>query len=208
MVKNASAMLAVGVLAEGYREILNMAVFTWKNETDWKKFVRGLVASGFIGFEMVTSEAHPLKSSISHILSGSSRNQCYYHFTQNVLDKGPKKALWKLQNGDQPCRSGCGPEAVQPGGGHIRLFKPAEILDDARKAGIRAYAPSLRAPAHKLYDKSDGEPKLSYHAVMQSCWDLPEQVFHRAFGGKTAVGAAGGQAGGKEAHKHRPVRDA
>ena len=65
-----------------YREILGMDVFTRENETGWTEFLRGLVARGLSGAEMVTSDAHPgLKSAVSQVLPGNSWNRCYTHFT-------------------------------------------------------------------------------------------------------------------------------
>lgn len=140
VVENVSAVLAVGVNGEGYREILGMEVFTAESEAGWTEFLRGLVARGLSGVEMVTSDAHPgLKSAISQVLPGSSWNRCYTHFTRNVLDKVPKKAqgkaLWMLRS----VSSQIAPEAVLEQYDRVadtlgRAFpRLADMLDDARE---------------------------------------------------------------------------
>ena len=135
-----SAVLAVGVNQEGYREILGMDVFTRENETGWTEFLRGLVARGLSGAEMVTSDAHPgLKSAISQVLPGSSWNRCYTHFTRNVLDKVPKKAQRKALGMLRSVTSQVDPEAAREQYDRVadtmgRAFpRLADMLDDARE---------------------------------------------------------------------------
>jgi len=139
-VENVSAVLAVGVNQEGYREILGMDVFTRENETGWTEFVRGLVARGLSGVEMVTSDSHPgLKSAISQVLPGSSWNRCYTHFTRNVLDKVPKKAQRKALGMLRSVTGQVDPEVTREQYDRVadtlgRAFpRLADMLDDARE---------------------------------------------------------------------------
>jgi transposase-like protein len=51
--------VATAVNAEGRREILGLDVFTSEDGAAWTSFLRGLVARGLAGCELVISDAHP-----------------------------------------------------------------------------------------------------------------------------------------------------
>src|SRR5947207_7947885 len=55
---NVHALLATGVNAEGYREILGLHVTTAEDGAGWLAFFRDLVARGLSGVALVTSDAH------------------------------------------------------------------------------------------------------------------------------------------------------
>jgi transposase-like protein len=55
---NVHALLAVGVNAEGYREILGLQVTSAEDGAGWLGFFRDLVARGLSGVKLVTSDAH------------------------------------------------------------------------------------------------------------------------------------------------------
>ena len=57
-VVNVHALIAVGVNAEGYREILGIDVITAEDEAGWLTFLRLLTARGLSGVRLVTSDAH------------------------------------------------------------------------------------------------------------------------------------------------------
>ena len=52
-------LVATGVNAEGYREILGVAVTSAEDGAGWLAFFRDLVARGLSGVALVTSDAHP-----------------------------------------------------------------------------------------------------------------------------------------------------
>jgi hypothetical protein len=52
-------LIATGVNAEGYREILGVAVSSAEDGAGWLAFLRDLVARGLSGVALVTSDAHP-----------------------------------------------------------------------------------------------------------------------------------------------------
>lgn len=92
-VENVAVVIAVGVNAEGHREIIGVEVFTSEDETSWTAFMRGLVDRGLRGVRLVTSDAHPgLKKAIGSVLPGAAWQRCGTHFSRNVLSKLPKKA--------------------------------------------------------------------------------------------------------------------
>ena len=57
-VVNVHALVAVGVNADGYREILGIDVTSAEDGAGWLAFFRGLVARGLSGVRLVTSDAH------------------------------------------------------------------------------------------------------------------------------------------------------
>jgi transposase-like protein len=90
---NVAAIIATGVNADGHREILGLDLVTTEDGAGWTAFLRGLVARGLHGVQLVVSDAHPgLKDAIGSVLPGSSWQRCRTHFARNVLTKVPKAA--------------------------------------------------------------------------------------------------------------------
>jgi putative transposase len=53
-----ACVLATGVNADGYRQILGIDVLTSQDGAGWTAFSRDLVARGLAGVELVISDAH------------------------------------------------------------------------------------------------------------------------------------------------------
>ena len=53
-----AVMVATGVNADGFREILGLATSTSESGADWNTFFKDLVARGLPGVALVTSDAH------------------------------------------------------------------------------------------------------------------------------------------------------
>ena len=71
-VVNVHALIAVGVNAEGYREILGIDVTTAEDGAGWLTFLRSLTARGLSGVKLVTCDAHAgLLAAIGATLPGS-----------------------------------------------------------------------------------------------------------------------------------------
>jgi Transposase, Mutator family len=58
-VVNVHALIASGVNADGHREILGLDVTSGEDGAGWLAFLRGLVARGLSGVQLVISDAHP-----------------------------------------------------------------------------------------------------------------------------------------------------
>ncbi len=92
-IQNVAALVATGVNAAGYREILGLDVVTSEDGAGWTAFLRGLVARGLHGVCLVISDAHPgLKDAIASTLPGASWQRCRTHFLRNLLTRVPKAA--------------------------------------------------------------------------------------------------------------------
>lgn len=90
---NVAVVHAVGVNADGHRETLGIDVITTEDGAGWTAFLRGLVARGLSGVQLVISDAHGgLKDAIASTLPGASWQRCRTHFMRNLLAKVPKSA--------------------------------------------------------------------------------------------------------------------
>jgi transposase-like protein len=88
-----AVVIAVGVNAEGQREILGLDVGPSEDGAFWLAFLRSLVARGLSGVQLVTSDAHEgLKGAIGAVLQGASWQRCRTHFMRNALALVPKSA--------------------------------------------------------------------------------------------------------------------
>jgi transposase-like protein len=90
---NVHALLAVGVNADGYREILGLHVTSAEDGAGWLAFFRDLVARGLTGVALVTSDAHRgLVEAIGATLPGASWQRCRTHYAANLMSATPKNA--------------------------------------------------------------------------------------------------------------------
>jgi len=88
-----AVVIAIGVTAEGRREVLGLDVGPSEEGAFWQQFLRGLVERGLTGVRLVTSDAHAgLKRAVTTILHGASWQRCRVHFVRNALALVPKSA--------------------------------------------------------------------------------------------------------------------
>jgi putative transposase len=86
-------VLAIGVRSSGEREVLGLDVGPTEDGAFWHGFLRGLVARGLAGVQLVTSDAHGgLKAAIAAALHGAAWQRCRVHFLRNALALVPKGA--------------------------------------------------------------------------------------------------------------------
>ncbi len=92
------ALIAVGVNADGQREVLGLEVISSEDRAGWLSFLRGLVARGLSGVELVTSDAHVgLVDAVASALPGASWQRCRTHYARNLAGQVPKSAQpWVL----------------------------------------------------------------------------------------------------------------
>ncbi|MGV9540169.1 IS256 family transposase [Nocardia beijingensis] len=92
-VVNVHCLVATGVNADGYREILGIQVSTGEDGAGWLAFFRDLVARGLSGVQLVTSDAHAgLVAAIGATLPGASWQRCRTHYTVNLMSVCPKSS--------------------------------------------------------------------------------------------------------------------
>ena len=90
---NVHCLIATGVNAEGYREILGIDVTSSEDGAGWLAFLRGLAARGLSGVALVTSDDHAgLVNAIAAVLPGAAWQRCRTHYHRNLLTRVPKTA--------------------------------------------------------------------------------------------------------------------
>ena len=90
---NVHALLATGVNADGYREILGLHVTSAEDGAGWLGFFRDLTARGLSGVTLITSDAHRgLTEAIGATLPGASWQRCRTHYAANLMSVTPKSA--------------------------------------------------------------------------------------------------------------------
>jgi putative transposase len=89
-----AVVIAMGLNAQtGQREVLGLDVGPSEDGGFWLAFLRGLVARGLAGVQLVVSDAHEgLKGAIGAVLVGTSWQRCRVHFVRNALALVPKAA--------------------------------------------------------------------------------------------------------------------
>ncbi len=86
-------LIATGVNAEGYREILGIQVSSAEDGAGWLAFFRDLVARGLSGVALVTSDAHQgLVAAIGATLPNAARQRCSTHYAANLMSVTPKSS--------------------------------------------------------------------------------------------------------------------
>jgi putative transposase len=84
-------VVAVGVAADGRREVLGFDVGDTENEGFWTAFLRSLKVRGLDGVQLIMSDAHSgLKKAIGTVFQGAAWQRCRVHFMRNVLSVVPK----------------------------------------------------------------------------------------------------------------------
>ncbi|GAA4562544.1 hypothetical protein GCM10023176_04270 [Micromonospora coerulea] len=90
---NVHALIAVGVNADGQREVLGLDVASDEDGAGWLAFLRSLTARGLSGVRLVISDAHAgLVQAIGAALPGASWQRCRTHYLRNLLTRVPKSA--------------------------------------------------------------------------------------------------------------------
>ncbi|GHE49907.1 IS256 family transposase [Streptosporangium violaceochromogenes] len=90
---NVHVLVATAVNANGTREVLGVEVTSAEDGAGWLAFLRGLVARGLSGVQLVVSDAHTgLTEAIGATLPGASWQRCRTHYLRNLLTTVPKAA--------------------------------------------------------------------------------------------------------------------
>ena len=107
-----AVVVAIGINALGYREVLGIAVGDSEAEGFWRQFLGSLKERGLTGTRLVISDAHlGLTAAIKRMFQGSSWQRCRVHFLRNLLSHVPKvgqdmvaaamKAVFVIQKPEQ-----------------------------------------------------------------------------------------------------------
>jgi transposase-like protein len=84
-VVSVAVIVAVGVNADGRREVLGMHIGASEHETFWTEFLRSLIRRGLKGVKLVISDAHEgIKAAVTKVMA-TAWQRCRIHFMRNLL---------------------------------------------------------------------------------------------------------------------------
>ncbi len=90
-VRAMSALIATGVNAAGYREILGLQLGDSESEASWTSLFTWLKRRGLQGVDLVVSDDHGgLVKAVRVQFQGATWQRCQTHLARNVLDAAPK----------------------------------------------------------------------------------------------------------------------
>ena len=86
-----AVVVAIGVRADGHREVLGVDVGDSEDGAFWTAFLRSLKARGLAGVKLVIADAHlGLGQAARAVVLGAGIQRCRVHFMRNVLAAVPK----------------------------------------------------------------------------------------------------------------------
>jgi transposase-like protein len=90
-VRRASALIAIGINEEGYREVLGLDVGDSESEGTWEQLFKRLRDRGLRGVELITSDNHRgLVKAARRQFQGAAWQRCQTHLMRNVLGQTPR----------------------------------------------------------------------------------------------------------------------
>jgi|SRR5579884_1604357 len=96
-VRSCSALVATGVNADGYREILGLQLGDSESERSWVDFFTWLKGRGLHGVDLVVSDNHGgLTTAVRVQFQGASWQRCQMHLSANVSSAAPKAVQEEL----------------------------------------------------------------------------------------------------------------
>lgn len=89
-VENVSVLVAIGVNAEGHREVIGVAEGMKEDKASWEQFIRSMIERGLKGVRLVVGDrCAGLVATVGEMLPQARYQRCMVHFMRNVLSKVP-----------------------------------------------------------------------------------------------------------------------
>ena len=102
--------MAVGVTADGRRQILGVSVSLGEQEVHWRAFLQNLVKRGLQGVQFVISDDHAgLKAARIAVFGGTPWQRCQFHLQQNASAYVPRQSMKAEVAADCICQAKRGP---------------------------------------------------------------------------------------------------
>ena len=93
-------MIAIGLTAEGRKEVIGFGLADTESEETWTDFLSSLRGRGLRGMRMLTSDAHDgLVAALHAVWPDVAWQRCQAHFARNVVDAAPKRLREGLRSG-------------------------------------------------------------------------------------------------------------
>ena len=84
-VSSMATVVAIGVTAEGERQVLGVDAGPSEDAAFWTAFLRDLKRRGLAGVRLVISDAHEgIKQAVATVLTGTTWQRCRVHFMRNL----------------------------------------------------------------------------------------------------------------------------
>ncbi len=94
IVQDAAVLIAVGVDAQGKRQVLGVSVALSEQEAHWRQFLQSLVGRGLGGVRLIVSDAHAgLKAARLAVFGSLPWQRCQFHLQQNASAYVPKQDM-------------------------------------------------------------------------------------------------------------------
>ena len=94
-------LIAIGITADGQREVLGLSVSLSEAEVHWREFLKGLQDRGLHGVRMITSDDHKgLEAARNARFSGVLWQRCQFHLQQNAGSYVPRQSMRKAVAAD------------------------------------------------------------------------------------------------------------
>lgn len=89
-VENVSVLVAIGINADGHREVIAVDEGMREDSASWEQFFRGMIERGLRGVRLVVGDrCAGLVSTVNSMLPKARYQRCMVHFMRNVLSKTP-----------------------------------------------------------------------------------------------------------------------
>lgn len=147
-VRNVSLLVAIGVTADGYREILGIVEGAKEDKAGWSAFLKHLKGRGLEGVRLIVSDAClGLVESAAEFYPEARWQRCVVHFYRNVFSHVPAtrvrevarmlKAIHAQEDLETAERKAA--EVIDKLKG-LRLGQPAELVTEAVPETLTYYA--------------------------------------------------------------------
>jgi transposase-like protein len=94
IVRDCAVLIAVGVGADGKREVIGVSVELSEAEVHWRKFLKQLVDRGLRGVQLIISDAHSgLKEARQAVFPSVAWQRCQFHLQQNAAQYVPRQEM-------------------------------------------------------------------------------------------------------------------
>lgn len=92
-IRDCAVLWAIGIQADGKREILGVHVALSEAEINWRDFLQSLISRGLHGVSYLVSDDHSgLTQALKSVFPGVSWNRCHTHLARNAQDHVAKSA--------------------------------------------------------------------------------------------------------------------
>jgi putative transposase len=153
-VRNVSVLVAIGVGADGHRQILGVAEGQKEDLEGWRGFLRHLKERGLAGVQLIVSDACiGLVEAAAELFPQAQWQRCVVHFYRNVFSQVPKGKVAEV----------------------ARMLKAIHAQEDRRSAEAKAKEVVKKLKAMRLAKASEfveakASETLTYFAFPSNHW--------------------------------------